>query len=228
MDAKLVQMTAPDSGSFAANFYTVTDSEQARLLTEPVSKEFFKPFLACERSASEAAAVMQLRCSLNTMLYRVKTLLRAGLLEVVREEPRKGRAVKIYRSVHDAYFVPFTMTPYATLEERLEVQSEPIFAGLIRAYADALRQDNRYGHHIFIGDGGGVWTSDLLPKLTPAGLPNIFTDVYIKLRDEDAHALGEGLRELLERALRLDKEAQDDPEVRAYLNMVALLPFSSS
>ena len=47
-------------------------------------------------------------CSLNTMLYRIKTLLlRAGLLEVVREEPRKGRAVKIYRSVHDAYFIPF-------------------------------------------------------------------------------------------------------------------------
>ena len=224
MGAKLIQMTEPNSGSF----FTVTEGEQARLLTEPVSKEFFKPFLACERSASEAAAVMQIRCSLNTMLYRVKTLLRAGLLEVVREEPRKGRAIKIYRSVHDAYFVPFTMTPYATLEERLEVQAAPIFSGLIRSYAAALKKNDRYGHHIFIGEGGGVWTSDLLPKLTPAGLPNIFTDIYIKLRDEDAHALGEELRELLERALRLDKEAQNDPEARAYLNMVALLPFSSS
>ena len=86
-------MTVPDSGSF----FTVTDSEQARLLTEPVSKEFFKPFLARERSASEAAEMMQ--CSLNTMLYRIKTLLRAELLKVVHEEPRKGRAVKIYRSV---------------------------------------------------------------------------------------------------------------------------------
>ena len=222
MGAKLIQMTDPNSDSF----FTVTEGEQARLLTEPVSKEFFKPFLARERSASEAATIMQ--CSLNTMLYRIKTLLRAGLLGVVREEPRKGRAVKIYRSVHDAYFIPFSVTPYATLEERLEVQAAPIFSGLIRSYAAALKKNERYGHHIFIGEGGGVWTSDLLPKLTPAGLPNIFTDIYIKLRDEDAHALGEELRELLERALRLDKEAQNDPEARTYLNMVALLPFEGA
>ena len=202
------------------------DGEQARLLTEPVSKEFFKPFLARERTASEAAAVMQ--CSLNTMLYRIKTLLRAELLKVVHEEPRKGRAVKIYRSVHDAYFIPFTVTPYATLEERLEVQSEPIFAGLTRAYAAALRRDNRYGHHIFVNENGVVWTSDLLPKQTPIGQPNIYTDVYVRLRDEDARALGQELERLLGRALELDKQAKDDTEARAYLNMVALLPFSSS
>ncbi len=215
-------MTEPDSGSF----FTVTDTEQARLLTEPTSKEFFKPFLACERSASEAAAIM--RCSLNTMLYRIKTLLQSGLLEIIREEPRKGRTVKIYRSVHDAYFVPFNVTPYATLEERLEVQSQPIFGGLLRAYAATLRQNERYGHHIFLNENGVVWTSDLLPEQTPAGLPNIFTDVYVKLRDEDARALGEELRGLLEHALQLDKASKDDPEARAYLNMVALLPFSSS
>jgi len=143
-------MTEPNSGSF----HTVTDPEQARLLTEPVSKKFFKPFLARERSASEAAAM--LRCSLNTTLYRIKTLLRAGLIEVVRERPRKGRTVKVYRSVHDTYFIPFNVTLYATLEERLDVQAEPIFAGLIRAYAAALRQNQRYGHHIFIGEDGAA------------------------------------------------------------------------
>ncbi len=121
-----MQMTEPDSGSF----HTVTDPEQARLLTEPVSKEFFKPFLAHERSASQAATIM--RCNLNTVLYRIKTLLRAGLIKVVREMPRKGRPVRVYRSVHDAYFVPFSVTPYATLEERLEVQAEPSSRDLSR------------------------------------------------------------------------------------------------
>ena len=215
-------MTEPDSG----RFFTVTDTEQARLLTEPASKEFFKPFLARERSAAEAAVVMQ--CSLNTVLYRIKTLLQVGLLEVVHERPRKGRPVKVYRSVHDAYFIPFRMTPYATLEERLEVQAEPIFAGLIRSYAAALKQDNRYGHHIFIGENGAVWTSDFLPELTSAGLPTLYTDVYVRLRDEDARVLGEELKKLLGRALELDKQARDDPEARAYLNMVALLPLGSS
>ena len=143
-------MTDPDSGSF----HTVIDTRQAQLLTEPKSKMFFKPFLAAERSAGEAAA--ELGCNLNTVLYRVKTFLEAGLLTVSREQTRKGRAVKYYRSSHDGYFVPFMVTPYATLEERLEVQAVPIFADLIRSYATALRQSDRYGNHLFRAADGAV------------------------------------------------------------------------
>ena len=214
-------MTVPDSGSF----FTVIDTEQARLLTEPTSKEFFKPFLARERSASEAATIMQ--CSLNTMLYRIKTLLRAGLLGVVREEPRKGRAVKIYRSVHDAYFIPFSVTPYATLEERLEVQAEPLFAGLIRAYAAALKQNERYGHHIFTDEHGTVLTSDLLPELTPGGQAVIYSDMTVWLRDEDARTIAQELRMIYERAGRLGLP-RGDKAGQEYLQMVALLPFEGA
>ncbi len=215
-------MTEPDSG----RFHTVTDTEQARLLTEPVSKEFLKPFLAHERSASEAATM--LRCSLNTTLYRIKMLIRAGLLEVVRERPRKGRAVKVYRSVHDAYFIPFSVTPYATLEERLVVQAEPIFAGLIRAYAAALRQNERYGHHIFIGENGAVWTSDLLPDLTPTGQPVVYSDTTVRLREDDARALGQDLRALFERALKLDVHVGSTKTEQGYLCMVTLLPVAET
>ncbi len=208
-------MTEPNSGSF----YTVTDPEQARLLTEPVSKEFFKPFLAHERSASEAAKM--LKTSLNTTLYRIKTLLRAGLLEVTRERPRKGRAVKLYRSVYDAYFVPFKVTPYATLEERLWVQAKPIFADLVGAYAAALRQSERSGHHVFIGHNGAVWTSDKLPALTPTGLPLTYSDMNVWLRDEDARSVGQGLDNVFGRAL--EAGAAGDKK-RLYTCMVALLP----
>ena len=214
-------MTDLDSGSF----FTVTETEQARLLTEPTSKEFFKPFLARERSASEAATVMQ--CSLNTMLYRIKTLLRAGLLGVVREEPRKGRAVKIYRSVHDAYFIPFSVTPYATLEERLEVQAAPIFSGLIHSYAAALKKNERYGHHIFTDENGTVLTSDLLPELTPTGQAVVYSDMTVQLRDEDARAVAQELRAVYERAGRLGLP-RGDKAGQEYLHIVALLPFSSS
>lgn len=215
-------MTELNSGSF----HTVTDAGQARLLTEPKSKAFFTPFLARERSASEAATFMG--CSLNTTLYRIKTLLRAGLIHVIGERPRKGRTVKVYRSVHDAYFVPFRMTPYATLEERLEVQAEPIFAGLIRAYAAALRQNQRYGHHIFIGEDGAVWTSDLLPELSPAGEPVIYSDMTVRLRGEDARALGQELRDLYERAVRLGMQASGDGAAQNYLSMVVLLPLTDA
>ena len=72
MSAKLLRMIAPDSSSF----YTVTDEKQAHLLTDPKSKAFFKPFLACERSTSQAAQV--LGCPLTTMHYRVRQFLAAG------------------------------------------------------------------------------------------------------------------------------------------------------
>lgn len=220
MDATLVQMTAPDSGSF----YTVTDPKQAQLLTEPKSKAFFKPFLARERSASEAAAL--LGCSLNTALYRIKTFLAAGLIEVVREGKRKGRAVKYYRSRYDAYFIPFSLTPYATLEERLEVQAAPIFANLIRAYAAALRQNDHYGHHIFLAGDKTVWTSDLLPELTPAGLPVVYSDTVVGLQNGAARTLGEDLRDVFRRGT-----SSDTPQTAAsshYMFMVALLPIKDA
>lgn len=215
-------MPEPDSGSF----FTVTDLEQARLLTEPVSKEFFKPFLAHERTASEAAEMLD--AGLNTTLYRIKTLLRAGLLQVVREVPRKGRAVKVYRSVHDAYFVPFNVTPYATLEERLWVQARPLFAELIGAYAAALRTSERYGHNVFIGKHGAVWTSDMLPELTPTGLPIVYSDMSVRLEDGDARAVGRDLKNLFERTMDSGVEIESIDKSHLYMCMVALLPLQEA
>ena len=56
--------------------HTVTDAEQARLLSNPASFRFLEPFVARERSVTAAAA--EVGCSLDTMLYRVKTMLKEG------------------------------------------------------------------------------------------------------------------------------------------------------
>ncbi len=209
-------MILPNSGSF----HTITDAKQAQLLTEPKSKTFFKPFLAVEHSATEAAE--ELDCRLNRVLYRVKTFVDAGLLEVTRTQKRKGRAVKYYRSVHDAYFVPFTLTPYATLEERLEVQAEPIFGDLIRSYASALRQNERYGNYLFRA-GEGVVTTDAVPELLPSGLPVVYSDKVVNLSKTEAVALAEALRELFRRG---GKTEHEPAEAQNYFFMVALLPLA--
>ena len=215
-------MTPQDSTRFSApGFHIVTDARQAQLLTEPKSKAFFKPFLAVEHSAAEAAA--ELGCQLNTVLYRVKTFLEAGLLEVTRTQKRKGRAVKYYRSCHDAYFVPFTLTPYATLEERLEVQAEPIFGDLIRSYASALRQHERYGNYLF-RSGEEVVTTDAVPELLPSGWPVLYSDTVVGLSKTEAVALAEALRALFRRGV--GTEQTRDVEARDYFFMVALLPLA--
>ena len=196
------------------------------MLTEPRSREFFKPFLARERSASQAAE--ELGCSLNTLLYRVKTLVKADLLHVTREEQRTGRAVKYYRSVHDAYFVPFHLTPHATLEERLAAQGAPIFATLIRSYAAALQQTERFGQHLLRAGNGNIWTTDFPPELTPAGLPMVYYDTVTPLGDAQARDLGRKLKTLFERGTNAEKADEGGRKPQPYMLMVALLPVAES
>ena len=199
----------------------VSDPTQARFLTDPTKKTFFLPFLARERRIAEAAA--EVDCSLNRMLYQVRTLLACGLLQVLREEPRAGRPVRVYRSVHDAYFVPFAATPYDTLEQRITVQGDPIWRGLIAAYADALRRSRRHGH-LLRRVGDLVQTTDQLPDSTPGGQALFWSDSTVLLRDADAHRLGEQVRRWYDEARRLDRETQDDRTARRYLCLAALLP----
>lgn len=90
------------------------------------------------------------------MLYRVRTFLRAGLLSVTREEKRAGRPIKHYRSSHDAYFIPFTATPYADLEERLRKQFGVLVEELIRGVAAVLRQVGHDGRWFYRDDDGLV------------------------------------------------------------------------
>lgn len=215
-------MTVPDSGSL----HRVTDPRQAQLLTDPRSKEFFKPFLARERSVKEAAD--ELGQSLNTTLYRVKVMLDAQLIRVVGTRRRAGRAIKVYRSTHDAYFVPFALTPYATLEERVSAQAKPIFANLISAYASALQASDLYGHAILRSEHGAVWTTDRLPEMTPASLPTVYSDMTARLTSEEAHAIARTLREAFSRGLQADSTAQDEAPFPTYLLMVALLPLDEA
>jgi Helix-turn-helix domain len=219
LNVKLLQMTVPDSSSF----YTITNPQQAQLLSEPKSKEFFKPFLAQERSVTQAA--QELGCNLNTMLYRVKILQAAKLIKVTRREKRKGREIKYYRSIHNAYFIPFQLTSYATLEERLEAQAEPIFANLINAYAHALKQNERFGNYLLRGLTGGVITTDFVPDFTPSGLPIVYSDMITSLSKQEALAIAEGLRDFFRQGSGASGQPKrPDSRHHNYLLMVAFLP----
>src|SRR5690606_27417944 len=115
----------------------------------------FRPFLARESSAGAAAA--ELGLDLNAMLYRIRVLLSAGLLRVVREEKRQGRPIKVYRSAHDAYFIPYDATPFADLEERLWQQQRPELRERVRIQARRLQQGGVFGQRLFRDEHGETW-----------------------------------------------------------------------
>lgn len=206
-------------------FHTVRDPEQARLLTDPVSKEFFKPFVARERTASQAAA--ELNRKVNTTLYRMKTFLEAGLLYVAREEKRAGRPIKHYRSVFDAYFIPFELTPYAGLEERFAAQLGPFWQDLVRRFAHACRDNGVDGQRVYRNESGGVWTDVAADVVTKFSLEHfqapvmLFRDATTHLTGEEVKALQRALNELFTSSLH----AEGRDESKPYTLQVALIPF---
>ncbi len=140
----------------AAAFHTVPAPEQARLWSDPKPLEFFEPFVAREQTLTPVAEA--LGCRLDTLLYRVKVLVKAGLLRVTRLEPRAGRPVKHYCSAHDAYFIPFEVTPFAEVEERLAAHFRERQALVVPRIARVLKQSGRDGRRVYRRlDNGDVW-----------------------------------------------------------------------
>jgi DNA-binding transcriptional ArsR family regulator len=61
-------------------------------------------FVGRERTLSEVAESTGM--ALNLLHHHVTRLVRHGLVEVVGERRRAGRAIRYYRATHDSFFVP--------------------------------------------------------------------------------------------------------------------------
>ncbi len=133
-------------------FYRIETPAQAAILDERAVARLFFPFLGRERTVGQAAAETGFK--LNAMHYRVRTFLDAGLLKVVREEKRAGRAIKVYRSVADAFFVPFQFTAHATRQESWLAHIEPVARPIAQSMAERYLEREQAGQCIFRDDEG--------------------------------------------------------------------------
>lgn len=208
-----------------AAFRVVDDAAQARLLSDPEALRTFEPFLARERAVAEVAR--ELGARVDTVLYRVRRLREAGLLRVVREEPRAGRPIKVYRSSADAYFVPFAATPFAELRERLLEQARPMTERAATGLARLLRRYEAEGQRIYRGPDGEVWHDAAaapdrrLDAADPAVAAAEWMSSTVRLREADARELLGRMRALwTEMAERACPEGEGD----RYDTMFLLVP----
>ncbi len=74
------------------------------MLLEPKHTRFIAPFLGRERLVAEVA--QEIGAPLSTTFRHVTRYCEVGILKVTREQIRKGRALKYYRTIADAFFVP--------------------------------------------------------------------------------------------------------------------------
>jgi hypothetical protein len=95
-------------------------------------------FMTGEFTLTQAADALEV--GLSTLHYRVQRLLDQGLLEVVREEARRGRPQKVYRAVAERFVVPFELSDDESLEVLLlrlaETPQQVIFKSVIRSLRD--------------------------------------------------------------------------------------------
>ncbi len=151
-------MTPQDSSRGADRAWQVTTTDQARLISDPRSRAFLVPFLGRKRSVSEAAR--EVGCPLDAMHYRVRRFAAAGLVKAVEERPRAGRAIKLYRAVADAFYVPFELTPYAEIEERIRKDILDDDERMVRILARAVRASGLEGRRLYrTADGDPVYAS---------------------------------------------------------------------
>lgn len=209
--------------------------EQAKLLSDPVSRAFFVPFLARTRSVKEAAD--EVECALDAMHYRVRRFLAAGLLEVVGERARAGRPIKLYRSVADAFYVPFALTPYAEIEERIRRDVLAEDQRVVAALARAVRASGLEGRRIYRLDDGEVMidaAADLGPRADWGDMVRAWPehvpvaeriDGELELTHAEARALLLAFRSLTDR--RQAEGSEHGGKRRTYHYQYALVPWDA-
>lgn len=138
----------------SADFYRVQTERQAYLLADPDISAFFALFLAREQTVT--GATRALGCKVNAMHYRTRAFLDAGLLRIVREEKRAGLPIKVYRSVVDAFFIPFELSRHADREAHMTERYESILHQIAKSTMGLERQQGRVGHCLFRDTTGDV------------------------------------------------------------------------
>ena len=139
--------------SYTGEWFTVSTTEQARLLSDPVALRHLEPFIG--RSLGAAQAAREVGVSVESLLYRVRQFLKTGLLTGVGELQRAGRAIRLY-AAPSGLRLPFALTPFADLEAQLGRQTRPYDQLRTRAMARGLTRHGLGGRLIYRGEEGGV------------------------------------------------------------------------
>lgn len=201
--------------------HRVDDPAQATIIADPIRSRFLGPFLGREQTVTGAAA--EVGCSPGAMLYRVRRMVDVGMLKVVATRKRSGRAIKVYRSSHNGYFVPNEAMPYDDLKHRVTSQGRQLGERLSGAYTEVLFRSGNSGRAMVRDDAGDYWTTDLPPATNHNGQPAFITDVTISLTTEEATQIRDLLANAINRGLDRSRQTTDSPK-HPYLMFCSILP----
>ncbi|RJF72654.1 ArsR family transcriptional regulator [Deinococcus cavernae] len=123
-----------------SDWQSVQNPLAARLLIDPATRRVLAAFRGEGNTVTGAAHSLGLEP--DAVLYRVRRGVRAGLLEVTGEQPRRGRPQKIYR-LPLPLFVPGDLIPGGP--DLLLHADEDAFTAKVRASRAAMLARGRWG-----------------------------------------------------------------------------------
>lgn len=123
-------MTVGDSSS--SGVHTVADVTAARIVLQPERRRFLEPFLGRDRSPAQAAR--ELGLPVEQVAYRVKAMVRAGLLRPVDTRARAGRPITRYRAPAEIR-APLMVLPDGDARDFFRLIDEPMRDAFLAALA---------------------------------------------------------------------------------------------
>jgi len=184
----------------------------------------FTPFLGRDRTVSQAAEEANVKP--NTMYIRVKRLEALGLLKLVRKEPRKGRAIKVYRSVADRLYVPYEAMSFSTreaMQEELDARWErELRRSIVRARLEAVPT---WGYEVYRDERGDFVVH---PATAPGERLSSSRPTFpavINLWSEDLSLDFEDAKAMQGELYRLYERYRAKPGAQRYLFRVGLAPW---
>ncbi len=193
------------------------------MLIDHAVVQYLLPFLGTECSAADAARSLDV--TLDVLLPRVRRFVGAGILRQSGERTRKGRPIKLYRTIADEFFVPSSVLELsdARLPDRhYETQMDAAFLTAVDHFAQ-LAPDiglRVYRHEDLVDVRGAVTSGVNVPFDSPHAPPVMREWRTIALTPARAKQLqGDLLRVLAE--ARADHDPTGEP-VMLSVRMVPL------
>jgi hypothetical protein len=208
----------------------IRDSMAAQVLSDVEMIRHLEPFFKDEITLSDAAKKLDLK--MTTLLYHVSKWVQMGILEVTREEARKGKAIKYYRTSATAFYIPFEVTPSYSLQHLLTKMTYDVDTLFNREAAKVLQEATAsWGIYLTCDKQGEIVMSLRQGDKEPKELedysfdpnkPALITSVGVLEFDfETAKAFEKDLREVF---LRYSKKQAKDGQPYAY--RIGLTPVS--
>lgn len=188
------------------------------LLTNIDAARRLAPFLRSDQTLGSAAA--ELKMPASSLAYWVARFQKAGLVKVVRHEPRAGKPIPIYRATSAEYHVPLDALPPGRRDEFLNGGRRHMFDEFTRSVDVVVEKYLRRGLRIRSGGERGVEIG-FIDADAPGPVPATESWSTVTLTEAEAREVQMALEELTERYVNSSSAGEGR---REYVMMLGLVP----